>query len=77
MATMRNTKAELLALLEQHEQRQANGPSLDEIITAARRAGVVTWREFRLLVRDTYNAGALARQAVSRVSQELSRPVLR
>ena len=77
MASMRNTKAELLAMIEAYEARTANGPTFEEVMQAARAAGLATWREFKALTHDTWQAGVLARRAVSHVSRELSRPVLR
>jgi hypothetical protein len=84
----KSTKAELIAALEAAqatlEASQARQATLEAAGTdwpAVRRFiatnAVVTWKEFRALVVDTYNAGVIARQWVSQTVDALSRPVLK
>ena len=75
--TPKHTKAQILEHVAVLEARVCQGPSWqqvgDKIAGTLRTAS----REALLLVKDCYNAGALARQAISAVVAELSRPVLR
>lgn len=73
----RSTKAEILAHLRSLQAQQASGPSWPAIWAKLIATGQTIARESTLLVRDVYQAGALARQWVSVVVDELSRPVLR
>jgi hypothetical protein len=75
--TQRSTKAELLAAYAALQASQAAGPSWDQIAGKIASTAVTFSRETVALVKDCYSAGALARQWVSGIIAELSRPVLR
>lgn len=75
--TARSTKAEILEALAAREQQIAQGPSWEQIGAKLTSVAQTVAREVPLLIRDTYNAGALTRQWVSGIVAELSRPVLR
>ena len=77
MVTQRSTKAELLAAYQALQASQAQGPSWEQIGRKTIATAAAVSRETVALVKDCYNAGALARQWVSRIVDELSRPVIR
>lgn len=71
--TAKNTKAEILAAYEALKaQQDAQTITWPLVISTARNVA----REARLLAEDTYKAGALAAQWISRVVDELKKPVL-
>lgn len=75
--TARATKAQILDAYTEAQARLAAGPSWGQVAAKVKSTAETVSRETALLIRDTYNAGALFRQWVSGVVAELSRPVLK
>lgn len=71
--TSKSTKAEILAAYEALKaQQEAQTITWPLVVSTARTVA----RETRLLVGDTYKAGSVAAQWVSRIVDELKKPVL-
>ena len=77
MVSQRSTKAELLAAYQVLQVAQSQGPSWQQIGQKVISTATAVSRETVTLVKDCYNAGTIARQWVSRIVDELSRPVIR
>ena len=75
--SQRSTKAELLAAYEALQASTASGPSWPQIGAKLASTAQTVSVESVALVKDCYNAGALLRQWVSAIVDDLSRPVLR
>lgn len=72
--TTKNTKAEILAAYEALKaQQDAQTITWPLVVSTARTVA----REARLLAQDAYQAGTVAAQWISRVVDELKKPVLR
>lgn len=72
--TAKSTKAEILAAYEALKaQQEAQTITWPLVISTARTVA----RETRLLARDFYFAGTVAAQWVSRIVDDLRKPVLR
>ena len=75
--SQRSTKAELLAAYEALQASTASGPSWPQIGTKLATTVSTVATESAALMKDCYNAGALLRQWISAIVDDLSRPVLR
>jgi hypothetical protein len=75
--TARTTKAEILEAYGALESQLAQAPTWEQIGARLLKACQAVAMESVSLVKDCYNAGAIARQWISTVQAELSRPVLR